>query len=324
MHKLTKRLPFLSLIMLLAAFLSTATIAQGQPFSTGEPEQLISSETTPFMSPVWSPDGSHIAFTTSNHRGIWIAQENGEGLTRLSDDESAGYGFSWSSDGRSVAATTARQEDRRRLHAVKVFDLETETGQTISDYSRERTGIPQWTDLDQHIAVTRGETIELLESGKEPASRQRQMQDDAVIASRGNEVLLMDRADMEKQIVRQFDDRRITHMEPSPDGSKVAVHVLGRGIFVMNADGSGLQELGKGERPTWMPDTNHVLVMETEDDGYRVTGSEIYAVDIDSGERHPLTEHTDLIPLNPSVSPDGSRIAFHDGQSGVIYTMEIE
>lgn len=312
------------MIVLLIAFLYATVPAHAQPTSPGEPEPLISSDTTPFMNPVWSPDGSHIAFTTSNHRGIWIAQENGEGLTQLSDDESAGYGFSWSSDGRSVAATTTRQEDRRRLHAVKVFDLETNSEQIISDYSRERTGIPQWTDLDQHIAVTRGETIKLLDSGKEPASRPRQMQDDAVLASRGNEVLLMDRADMEKQIVRQFDDRRITHMQPSPDGSKVAVHVLGRGVFVMNADGSGLQELDKGERPAWTPDNNFVIVMETEDDGYQITASELYAVDVDSGERHLLTEHTDLIPLNPSVSPDGSRIAFHDGQSGVIYTLEIE
>ncbi len=296
---------------------------QAQPFSPGTPEILIESESRYFMSPKWSPDGSRIAFTSAEYRGLWTASADGSEIEQLSQDESAGYGFSWSSDGSSILSRTASYEDRHRLHAVKRFDVETKTEHVIRDYSRERTGVPQWTDMDQRIAVPMRESIEMVESGIQPADRQKRLLDEAVLVSRDNRIEKTPVADEQPEVVVELEDRRILNITPSPDGSVIAFQVIGEGLFLIDADGSDLCELGRGEDPAWTPDGKYVIAVITEDDGHHITGSEIYAIDIDTGERHHLTSGTDMIALHPSVSPDGTRIAFTDNESGNIYAMPI-
>jgi len=296
---------------------------QAQPFSPGTPEILIESESRYFMSPKWSPDGSKIAFTSGEYRGLWTATADGNEIEQLSPDESAGYGFSWSSNGSSILSRTASYEDRHRLHAIKRFDVETKTEHVLKDYTRERTGVPQWTDMDQRVAVPMRESIEMLESGIEPANRQKRLLDEAVLISRDTKIEKSPVSDEQPEVVVDLEDRRILNITPSPDGSVIAFQVIGEGLFLIDADGSNLCELGRGEDPTWTPDGEYLIAVITEDDGHHITGSEVFAIEISTGERHHLTSHTDLIALQPTVSPDGNRIAFTDSETGHIYSMSI-
>ncbi len=207
-------------------------IGQSGPFTPGTPEVLVDSEAGFFMNPVWSPDGGQIAFTSAEYRGIWTVSTDGKEFRQLTNEDAAGYGFSWSMEGGTIA-------------------------------------------------------------------------------------------DLQTVVIRDFGDSRVLNTTVSPDGLKMAFQLMSEGLFVMESDGSNLRELGHAEHPAWGPDGTFLVAMVTEDDGHRITGSEIYAIDTESGERHHLTSHTDLIALSPTVSPDGRYVTFSDYESGHIYTMPI-
>jgi len=230
---------------------------------------------------------------------------------------------SWSSDGSAIASRPARFDDRFRHNAIKVFEVETGAEHTLVDYQRGQMSVPQWTDLDQRIAVQVQRNVEILETGMEPVRREKQLRDEAVVVPRDNRVEKIDIAANETVVVGDFGDRNILNLVPSPDGSVIAVQIMGEGIYVIDADGSNLCEIGRAEHPVWSPDGRYLIAMITEDDGHHITGSELYAIDITTAQRFHLTAHTDLIAMHPTVSPDGRKVAFGDPNTGRIYTMTI-
>jgi hypothetical protein len=72
-----------------------------------------------------------------------------------------------------------------------------------------------------------------------------------------------------------------------------------------------------------MPGEKFAVVSVVEDDGYNITGTELFAVDMQSGQSYPLTDHTNIIALNPHVSPCGKWVVFNDA-AGVIYKMALQ
>ena len=300
-----------------------ASSAQNQPFNPETPEILVDEGAAWFMSPVWSPDGRYIAITSAEYRGIWTVPADGGTPRQITDEAAAGFGLKWSSDGSAIATRTARFDDRFRHNAIKVYDVETGDERTLVDYRRGQMSVPQWTDLDQRIAVQVQRNVEILETGLEPARREKQLRDEAVVVPRNNRVEKIDISANQTVVVEDFGDRNILNVVPSPDGSVIAVQVMGEGIYVIDADGSNLCEIGRAEHPVWSPDGRYLIAMITEDDGHHITGSELYAIDITTAQRFHLTAHTDVIALHPTVSPDGRKVAFGDPNTGRIYTMTI-
>ncbi|MDR0542710.1 MAG: hypothetical protein LBH19_10960 [Dysgonamonadaceae bacterium] len=111
----------------------------------------------------------------------------------------------------------------------------------------------------------------------------------------------------------------------SPNGDQIVFQVgNGKGLYICNADGSGLRSLGKGERATWTPDGKYIVVMITEDDGEVVTKGELISINVASGTRNTLLSSDKYIALSPAISPDGKKLAFEEYASGAIYVMDIK
>ena len=98
----------------------------------------------------------------------------------------------------------------------------------------------------------------------------------------------------------------------SPDGRLLAFRsdCSGGGLFVVGATGESVRKVTDfGFSPAWSPDGREIAVV-TERLGLpwgRVSKSELWAIDLASGERRRISEHD---AMEPSWSPDGKRIAF--------------
>jgi Tol biopolymer transport system component/DNA-binding winged helix-turn-helix (wHTH) protein len=99
----------------------------------------------------------------------------------------------------------------------------------------------------------------------------------------------------------------------SPDGEHIAFRSEreGGGIFVMGATGESVKRLTDfGFNPTWSPDSKEVACADENliDPNLQLNpGSRIWAVNVATGEKRPVTEKHSM---QPNWSPRGVRIAY--------------
>jgi Tol biopolymer transport system component len=315
----------LSYLTILAVIIfSPLASATAQPRVGGQPKVLITSEPgSVYMSAQWSPDGKLIAFTSDKFNGIWVASADGRNKRLLTADESAGFGFSWSPDGKHILGRSSITEGHRRMHQVKLFDVTASSYEILVEKTNALSGLPGWSADGSQVFFVRNNKVEF-------ASSARLQRKNNAAANAPVVVAVMDKMYSVNPInksldqVSEFKGRFIFNTSPSPDGSKISFQVQGLGLYVMNVDGTGLRNIGRGEKASWMPDGRYIIVSVTEDDGYNITGGELYAVDVTSGDSFLLTAHISMTALKPAVSPDGKSVLFDNPDDGNIYILSIE
>jgi WD40 repeat protein len=110
-----------------------------------------------------------------------------------------------------------------------------------------------------------------------------------------------------------------TDYDFSPDGTRVAFSRRvepstwrgPRELFVMNVDGTGLQQLTHDGQyatsPAWSPDGNTIAYTRTN---RALNPTDIYVISASGGAPTPLAADPTVNEMSPSWSPDGNRIAF--------------
>jgi hypothetical protein len=104
---------------------------------------------------------------------------------------------------------------------------------------------------------------------------------------------------------------------PSPDGSKIAVQGLATGLWIYDRAADRLSHVGRGTAPAWSPDGAALVFERTEDDGHDIVAADLFLYRVGEQRVVRLTATADRLERRPSVSPDGRRIAFDDGEGSV-------
>ncbi len=269
-----------------------------QPRSASEPQKLIE-HSVGLMAPVWSPDGSQIAVTTDNYTGILVANADGTDLKTITNESGAGYKMKWSSDGKQILGKTNIIENNRVLHEVKAWNVETCESEVFIKKSRDIEGTPTWKSIRMTPTLTNSNVYEIMVNNPAKATSQ-------------------------IESLKDYAGRMIINPSISPDGNKVAFQIPGHGMWICNSDGSNLRSLGKGSNPQWLADNESLIYTVVTDDGTNFTASDIYSININSETKYLLTGNTTLIPLTPSVSPDGKKVVFENAIDASIYIINLK
>ena len=202
-------------------------------------------------SAVWSPDGTRIAFVSSDWStawGLWVMNADGSNLTELA----GGFGadqLAWSPDGRAITFLGVRDPE----------------GPLASP-----TGI--WT-----VPATGGEPQLVLEGGdwEEPSWSPDGTQ--LVVVGWNADVRSLYTVNADGSQLTQITNDGAGYAEPrwSPDGTRIACarwadpSAWDVNVYTMNADGSQLQQLtdwnGWDSDPIWSPDGSQILFTSDRD-----------------------------------------------------------
>jgi Tol biopolymer transport system component len=233
----------------------------------------------------WSPDGSRIGFSSdaSGDFEIYAVNTDGTNLTRLTDHPGFSSGdLCWSPDGSKIAYTSNHEGD------VNIYTMDSNSSNQQRLIERSPDDSTPAFELEWSPDGTRMKFA----GGLPPQIH--------IVNSDGTEL------------------KRITDWEYgagpsrwSPDGSEIAVAPFLGDVYVMNADGSGMQRLTNiGFRTIrgfldWSPDGSKIGFGSVHEDHHN-----IYLLSADGSDIERLTNSFFRFFSNPSWSPDGSQIAF--------------
>jgi len=111
--------------------------------------------------------------------------------------------------------------------------------------------------------------------------------------------------------------------EWSPTASKIAFmsdRNGNRDIYLMNADGSELQNLTNTPhpegRPEWSPDGSRIAFMSNREGNFNLGNFQVYVMNADGSGQARLTSYYDSVIDDLKWSPDGTQISFRRGKTG--------
>jgi Tol biopolymer transport system component len=279
-------------IFLVALLLLSGNLLYAQPRATGEPRAIARID-KPLRTPVWSPDGTKLALTSLHNDGIWVVSEDASDLKQITTDSGAGYRMKWSDDNQTITARTSLREKGRIFHEVKAYNTTSGKQETLLKKTRATHALAYWNETENALLQ------QMIDKPAEVASQVAGLQ--------------------------ALDGSLIFNPVLSPQGDKIVFQAGGgKGLYICNADGTELRNLGQGERPSWTPDGKYVVVMLIADDGEVITQGELLSIDVATGTRTSLLASKNYVAVSPAVSPDGKKLAFEEYATGAIYVIDIK
>ena len=346
-----RRVVVTALATALAALLVTPAFGIG-----GRLLALIEDEPTPrpeVQISSWSHDGRRVFYVSRLDRGNWelaLANADGSGqrkLMRIAGDAMP----VWSPDGRKVAFEGPRDGEHNGLYVVNADG----SGQRML---ARRAHSPTWSPDGRRIAFSWGPRIYVINadgSGRRTLLNLHQglsslswspdgrMFSFLQIGGCGEYCLHLyvvdaDGSGQERNVTSRLTGGFRWEYSPasdpvwSPDGQKLAFARLneGFGIYVVNADGSGLRKLtrrssGTFAAPAWSPDGRKVAFALGRGEDSDLDNSEVFVVNADGAGQRNLTRNP-ADDADPSWSPDGRKLAFVSDRDGdlEVYVMNAD
>jgi Tol biopolymer transport system component len=258
--------------------------------------------------PVWSPDGTRIAFVTDRDGNyeIYVMNADGSSQVNLTHNPATDDNLEWSPDGSKIAFYSNRGGNGE----IYVMNADGSGPVKLTNNPAAWNDSPTWSPDGTRIAFF---------SGRD-----------------GNSEIYVMKADGSGQVNLTnnpaADAVAFSGIAWSPDGSKIAFYSDRDGngeIYVMNADGSGVSRLTNNtledRSPIWSPDGTKIAFVRVSGCYHCIPPRDIYVMNADGSVQVNLT-HNPAPNDSPAWSPDGTRIAFFSGRDGnyEIYVMNAD
>lgn len=231
-------------------------------------------------SPVWAPNGKHIAYDYSNGTsGPEIVTIRSDGTERRMIG--TGGVADWSPDGKLIACSS---------RGTVVMNRDGSGRETIM----EGGWCPRWMPHSNRIV--------------------------SLVHQRGDSIWLFDLATGKRDTISFGPVSIFHGFDISPDGKRVCFGTTGSGIGIATLDERTMQatvrwlvDSGIAYHASWSPDGHHVAYawQPTENDVIQ-----IYLLDVDGNDEPKLLPGLDLTRdnVNPAWSPDGKTIVFSSSE----------
>lgn len=227
--------------------------------------------------PVWSPDGTRIAFTSNLHGNneIYIMDEDGGNLTRVTNNPASDRAASWSPDGTQLIFQSDRSGDWE-VYRINIDG----TGETRLTFMSGPDYVPMWSPDGTRFATYSNHGA--------------------------NSEVVVWQADGSDFVNATQDPGHDSKAAWSPDSQRLAWSSGRNGnseIYIMDADGGNIEQVtndpARDFLEHWSTDGRYLLIASdradtTPDSSILASNLDIYLYDLETGEMMRLTDHEGL------------------------------
>lgn len=285
--------------------------------------KLLGNFTDPSLNPIFSPNGKLVAFSKSNYKGIYIYNLEDRSIVQITDEIAAGYGMQWSADSRYILSRPAYYQGMIRYNAVKIYDVQTKESYQLTEYRTKMPSLPYWSPNNDKVIIASKGKIESFKT-------QLKISTENIIAKNNDIVFLIDdkigvknSVTGEVKIFEPIKGGKCMNLSVSPDNKRIVFEIYGGNLYSMKTDGTELVNLGKGYRAKWLKDSETLIYMISEDDGYQFTYSDIFLIKYDGTGKRNITNTVDKHEMSPSSSLMNNQIVFEVINEGSIHIMNL-
>lgn len=259
------------------------------------------------------PGSRHLLVAGEGYNGLSMLDTRRGRLRVITNEPGAGYEPATTADGKMVFYRSDSFENSRKHSSVYSFNIASGEKRLLVD--KERDVLPP--------AIS-GNAVLLKSDGK---MRVEQSGIVLVKGSGGETFVVIEemmpvlyRGEERKQLMPNGNGFYIW-ASLSPDDSMILYNYQGRNSWICDTSGKVLHDLGRINAPRWLNNTI-VIGMDDEDDGHRITSSELVYYSLPEKRRSVLTDTEDRSEMFPFPFGGGRKIAFSTDK-GEIYVMKI-
>ena len=288
-------------------------LAAGSVFAAGQ-IRITSIETVPlpagrfWMAPGWAPDGKAFYVSTTHYRGLWRYDLQAGTLAEITNDAGAGFGWSASPDGATIAYRKTIEGPRLGDRSQEIVRVDLATGTSVSMTAAGSVDNPVFSGDALVVNDARAGYAALGTASPDAGAV-------AVLGIENTKIALLRNG--QKTLLDPFGDGSYIWPSLSPDGRRLLAYDMARGAFVCDLLGNVIARLGRLDAPAWTHNGSWIIFMREENDGHVITGSDLYATSPDGQSKVRLTA-TQATELAPSCSPVDNRILCSTAEGAVL------